>query len=99
VSAYTNLPFEKCQTTYFLIFLVSSLRKSNYSQSWSFLLIGDGLYDFLKFHKLSHGAGVGHTLLCNYLIFIFFSHSTYLSCLGKNKVAHCFLLLVPLFIF
>jgi hypothetical protein len=53
-------------------FLVSSLRKSNHSQSWTFLLIGDGLYDSLKFYKLSRGAGVGHGLLCNYLIFMFF---------------------------
>jgi hypothetical protein len=76
VGAYTNTPFEKCQTTDFPIFLVSSLRKSNHSQNWSFLLIGDGLYDFLKFYKLSHGAGVGHALMCNYLIFILFTHST-----------------------
>jgi hypothetical protein len=76
VGAYTNTPFEKCQTTDFLTFLVYSLRKSNHFQSWLFLLIGDGLYDFLKFYKLSHGAGVGHALLCNYLIFIFFSHIT-----------------------
>jgi hypothetical protein len=67
----TNTPFEKCQTIYFPIVLVSSLRKNNHSQSWLFLLIGDGLYDFLKFYILSHGAGVGHALLCNYLIFIF----------------------------
>jgi hypothetical protein len=55
----TNLSFEKCQTTYFLIFLASSLRKSNHSESWSFLFIVDGLYDYLKFYKLSHGAKVG----------------------------------------
>ena len=67
----TNFSFEKYQTTDFLIFLVSYLRKSNHSQSWLFLLIWDGLYDFLKFYELSHGAGVGHVLLSNYLIFIF----------------------------
>jgi hypothetical protein len=91
--------FEKCQTTYFPIFLVSSLCKINHSQTWSFLLIGDGLYDFLKFYKLSHGAGVGHVLLCNYLTFIFFSHIIWLRCLGKIRVAHSFPFLVPLFIF
>jgi hypothetical protein len=95
----TNTPFEKCQTTEFPIFLVSSLHKSNHSQSWSFLLIGDGLYDFSKFYKLSHGAGVGHGVLCNYLIFIFFSHSIWLTCLGKIRAAHCFPFLVSLFIF
>jgi hypothetical protein len=55
----TNTPSEKCQTRDFLIFLVFSLRKSNHSQSWSFLLIGNGLYDFLKFYKISHGQGWG----------------------------------------
>jgi hypothetical protein len=67
----TNIPFEKYQTTNIPILLVSSLRKSNHSQSWSFLLIGDGLYDFLMFYIISHGAEVGHDLLCNYTIFIF----------------------------
>jgi hypothetical protein len=28
--------------------------------------------DFSKFYILSHGVGVGHDLLCNYIIFIFF---------------------------
>jgi hypothetical protein len=73
VGAYTNTPFEKCETTNFPIFLVSSLCKSNRSQSWSFLLIGDGLYDFLKFYKLSHGAGVG-MLYCATTLFLYFSH-------------------------
>jgi hypothetical protein len=59
VGAYTNTPFQKCQTTDFPIFLVSSLHKSTHSQSWSFLLIGDGLYDFLKFYKLFMGQGWG----------------------------------------
>jgi hypothetical protein len=77
----TNLSFEKCQTTDFPIFLASSLHKSNHSQSWSFLLIEDGLYDFLKFYKLSHGAGMGYDLVCIYLIFIFLSHSIWLRCL------------------
>jgi hypothetical protein len=95
----TNTLFEKCQTTYFPIFLVSSLRKSNHSESWLCLPIGDGLYDFLESINFLMGQGVGYILLCNYLIFIFFPYSTYLKCLGKNKVAYCFLLLVPLFIF
>jgi hypothetical protein len=94
----TSTPFEKCQTIDFLFFLVSSLRKSNRSQSWSFLLIGDGLYDLLKFCNFFMGQGVEYILRCNYLIFIFFSRSSCLKCLGKNNVAYCFLLLVPLFI-
>jgi hypothetical protein len=95
----TNFSFEKCQTKFFPIFPASSFRKSNHSQSWSFLLIGHGLYDFLKFYKHSHGAGVGYVLVCNYLIFIFFSHSIWLRCLGKIRVAHCFPFLDSLFIF
>jgi hypothetical protein len=39
----TTTIFEKCQTTDFLIFLSSSLRKSNHSYSWLVLLIGKGL--------------------------------------------------------
>jgi hypothetical protein len=66
-----NTPFEKCQTTHFPFFLVSSLCGSNHSQSWSFLLIGDGMYDYTKFYILSHRAGVGHDLMCIYIIFIF----------------------------
>jgi hypothetical protein len=34
---------EKCKTIDFLIFLSSSLRKSNHSSSWLILLIGKGL--------------------------------------------------------
>jgi hypothetical protein len=83
----------------FSIFLAFSLRKSNHSQSWSFLLIGDALYDFLRFYKLSHGAAVGYVLVCNYLIFIFFSHSMWLRCLGKIRVAHFFPYYDSLFIF
>jgi hypothetical protein len=75
----TNTPSEKYQTTNFPIFLVSSLCKSNHSQSWSFLLIRAGLYDFSKFYIVSHGARVGHDSLCKYTIFIFFSHSVWLS--------------------
>jgi hypothetical protein len=67
----TNTLFEKCQTTDFPIFLVSSLRKNNHSLSWLFLLIGDGLYDFLKSTNFLMGQAVGYILLCNYLIFIF----------------------------
>jgi hypothetical protein len=39
----TTTIFEKCQTTDFLIFLFSSLRKSNHYLSWLTLLIGKGL--------------------------------------------------------
>jgi hypothetical protein len=67
----TNTLFEKCQTTDFPIFLVSSLRKSNHFQSRLFLLIGNGLYNFLKFINFLMGQGVGYILLCNYFIFIF----------------------------
>jgi hypothetical protein len=34
--------FEKCQTTDFLIFLSSYLRKSNHSKIWLFFLKGKG---------------------------------------------------------
>jgi hypothetical protein len=34
--------FEKCQTTYSLIFLSSSLRKSNHSRIWLIFLKGKG---------------------------------------------------------
>jgi hypothetical protein len=95
----TKFSFKNVKQQFFPIFLASSLRKSNHSQSWSFLLIGNGLYDFLKFYELSHGAGVGYVLVCNYLIFIFFSHSIWLRYLGKIWVAHCFLFLDSIFIF
>jgi hypothetical protein len=42
VVLYTTTIFEKCQTTDFLIFLSSSLRKSNHSRSWLILLKGKG---------------------------------------------------------
>jgi hypothetical protein len=39
----TTTIIEKCQTTDFLIFLYSSLRKINHSSSWLIFLIGKGL--------------------------------------------------------
>jgi hypothetical protein len=39
----TTTIIEKCQTTDFLIFLSSSLHKSNHSPNWLILLIGKGL--------------------------------------------------------
>jgi hypothetical protein len=95
----TNFSFEKCQTIDFPIFLVPFLCKSNHSQRWSFLLIGNGLYDFLKFYKLSHGAGVEYVLVCNYLNFLLFSYRIGPRCLGKIRVAHYFPFLDYLFIF
>jgi hypothetical protein len=95
----TTTLLEKCQTPYFLIFLVSSLRKSNHFKSWLFLLIGDGLFNFLESINFLMGQGVRCISLRNYLIFIFFPYRTYLKYSEKNRVAYCFLLLVSLFIF
>jgi hypothetical protein len=68
----TTTLFEKCQTTDFPIFLVSSLRKSNHSKSWLFLLIGDGMYDFLEYIIFLMGQGMGCIPLYIYLSFICF---------------------------
>jgi hypothetical protein len=43
----------------------------NVEQQISQFFIGDGLYDFLKFYKLSHGAGVGHVLRVTTHFYIF----------------------------
>jgi hypothetical protein len=45
------------------------------------------------------GQGVGCIPEYFHLSFIFFPYSTHHKYLGKNMVAHCFLLLVFLFIF
>jgi hypothetical protein len=50
----TTTIFEKCQTTDFLIFLSSSLRKSNHSRIWLIFLKGKGVA-FLGIYGLSHG--------------------------------------------
>jgi hypothetical protein len=73
---YTNTLFEKCQTTDFLIFLVSSLRKSNHSLSWLFLLIEDGLYDFLESINFLMGQGwsIFHYVTTSFLYFSLIAH-------------------------
>jgi hypothetical protein len=53
----------------------SATQPEDFPTDKHFLLIGDGLYDFLKFYKLSHGAGVRYNFHCKYTIFIFSSHS------------------------
>jgi hypothetical protein len=46
---------EKCQTTDFLIFLSSSLHKSNHFRILLFFLKGKGVVAFLEIYDLSHG--------------------------------------------
>jgi hypothetical protein len=47
--------FEKCQTTDSLIFLSSSLRKSNHSRVWLFFLKRIGRVAFLGIYGFFHG--------------------------------------------
>jgi hypothetical protein len=56
LSTTTTTIFEKCQTTDILIFLSSSLRKSNHSRSWLILLKGKGV-EILGIYGLFHGVG------------------------------------------
>jgi hypothetical protein len=45
----TTTIFEKCQTTDFLVFVSSSLCKSNHSRRWLIFLIGKGVVKFLEY--------------------------------------------------
>jgi hypothetical protein len=53
----TTTIFEKCQTTDFLIFLSSSLRKTNHSSSWLIFSYREWVVKFLGIYGLFHGAG------------------------------------------
>jgi hypothetical protein len=52
-----NSHFEKHQTIDLVFFLILSLLKSNHSEVWSFFLIGNEVYGFLKVSNFSWGRG------------------------------------------